>query len=255
MNNAVIIEDEAVAAQHLRRLLSEEAPYLTVTATLQSIEETVEYFRGRPDADLCFMDIHLADGLAFHIFDKVQIPCPIIFTTAYDQYALQAFKTNSIDYLLKPIAREDLRRALEKARHLARPDRDTQLETLAELFKQQQSHRKSCFLIPVRDKLVPLSSDDIAFLHLEDKVSRVQTFDGRTFTLDQPLETLMAQLDPAAFFRANRQYVVAHRAIREIAVWPLGKLSVTLSVDTPERIVISKARVPEFKAWYTRASR
>ena len=253
MKNILIIEDEIVAAQHLQRTLAQLSPQFNVLAVIQSIEESVEYFSNStsssadPYPDLCFMDIHLADGLAFHIFDQVNITCPIIFTTAYDQYALQAFKVNSIDYLLKPIGLDDLRRALDKLENLTSPPPPVPAAALASSFKHYRSH----FLIPHLDKLVPVEISQIACLYIEDKLTRVLLLGGQQHTIDKPLDLIMEQLDPALFFRANRQYIVAHRAIKEISVWPIGKLALTLAVPTPDRIIISKARVPEFKTWYT----
>lgn len=255
MKNILIIEDEIIAAQHLERILALAEPGCRIIATIQSIEESIEFFRqfparsspAGPYPDLCFMDIHLADGLAFHIFDSVEIACPIIFTTAYDQYALQAFKVNSIDYLLKPIGVDDLRHALDKLASLKSTPDTSSYRAVAQSMKQYQSH----FLIPVRDKLIPVDTGEIACLHIEDKVCRAFLVDGRQFTVDKPLDLVMEQLDPSFFFRANRQYVVAHRAIRDISVWPVGKLALTLVVPTPDRIIVSRARVPEFKSWFT----
>ncbi|MBQ6069571.1 MAG: response regulator transcription factor [Bacteroidales bacterium] len=251
MNNAIIIEDEAIAAQHLQRLLEELRPQLKVGAIIQTIEEAVEYLQQHDAPDLCFMDIQLADGLAFHIFDKAKVDCPIVFTTAYDQYALQAFKTNGIDYLLKPVSKDELRQALEKVEKLIHPTPDPKLQQLAELFFNQQKHYKSSFLVPRGDKLMPLAIEDIAYLHLADKVCHAHTYNGQQYALEQPLDTIAEQLNPSLFFRANRQYVVAHRAIREISIWPIGRLAVTLCVPTPDRIVVSKARSQVFKQWYT----
>ena len=253
MKNILIIEDEIVAAQHLQRTLAQISPQFHVLAIIQSIEESIEYFKHfdapttTPYPDLCFMDIHLADGLAFHIFDQVEITCPIIFTTAYDQYALQAFKVNSIDYLLKPIGQDDLRRALNKLDSLTTPPPPVPVAALASSLKHYRSH----FLIPVLDKLVPIEISQIACLYIEDKLTRAILLSGQQHTIDKPLDLIMEQLDPALFFRANRQYIVAHRAIKEISVWPIGKLALTLAVPTPDRIIISKARVPDFKTWYT----
>ena len=253
MKNILIIEDEIVAAQHLQRTLAQLSPQFNVLAAIQPIEESAEYFSNSTPSsadsypDLCFMDIHLADGLAFHIFDQVDITCPIIFTTAYDQYALQAFKVNSIDYLLKPIGLDDLRRALDKLENLTSPPPPVPAAALASSFKHYRSH----FLIPHLDKLVPVEISQIACLYIEDKLTRALLLGGQQHTIDKPLDLIMEQLDPALFFRANRQYIVAHRAIKEISVWPIGKLALTLAVPTPDRIIISKARVPEFKTWYT----
>ena len=255
MKRVVIIEDETIAAQRLSKMLSEENPDLQVVQVLQTVEDTVEWFQTNPTPDLVFMDIHLADGLAFRIFDKITIDCPIIFTTAYDQYALQAFQVNSIDYLLKPINREDLQRALGKYGRIegktSAAAENSQLSALIEMFNQKSKQYPSYFLIPVKDKLVPLAIAEVACFYLEDKVSRAVTLDGKTVVVGKPLDVIVEQLDPHLFFRANRQYVVAHKAIESISMWFGGKLHLSLSVNVPERIVISKARASEFKEWYT----
>lgn len=244
----VIIEDEQIAARNLQRLLADELPSATVAAILPSIEESVEYLQQQPSPDLLFMDIHLADGISFRIFDTVNITCPIIFTTAYDEYALDAFRVNGIDYLLKPISRDDLHHAISKLASLSQALSHSATQSLSHLATNYKSH----FLIPLRDKLIPIDVKQIACLYLEDKITRVILFDGRQQIFDHPLDVIMEQLNPDLFFRANRQYIVAHSAIQEISVWPISKLALTLSVHTPDRIIVSKARVPEFKQWYTK---
>lgn len=265
MTNIIIVEDEAIAAQHLQRIVQDIIPDANIVTVLQSIEETVDYFKTATQApNLVFMDFHLADGLATHIFERVTITCPVIFTTAYDEYALDAFRAGGVDYLLKPIDHNAVRHALEKLSRLSdmgrlkvaddggygaaeagrRPTANYQLPTT----KTYPSH----FLIPVRNKLIPIEVRQIACIYLEDKITRTILYDGRQQIIDRPLDALMDQLDPSLFFRANRQYIVAHRAIDDIAVWPISKLAVTLCVATPDRIIISKARVHEFKQWYTK---
>lgn len=260
MTTALIIEDENMAAQHLMRQLHEAAPDMQVAGILQTVEESTEWFRSVESCsppsdgvqpDVVFMDIHLADGLAFRIFDQVKVPYPIIFTTAYDQYALQAFQVNSIDYLLKPINIDDLHRALNKlSQRTASPSADDDLHRALEMLSQHYRQYKKFFLIPVRDKLVPLAVEQIACIYLDNKNSVALTVDGHTHPLDKPLEQIAAQLDPRHFFKANRQYIVAHHAIKDISVWLLGKYTIRLTVDTPERIVLPKAKVAEFKDWY-----
>ena len=247
MKNILIVEDENIAAQHLQRLVAELLPDAHILATLQSIEESIEYLQQQPSPDLILSDIHLADGLSFRIFDQVHPPCPIIFTTAYDQYALEAFKVNSIDYLLKPINRDELQRALDKLETLLAPTH-SQLAALGASMHHYRTH----FLVPMRDKLIPVPINQIACLYLEDKITRAILLDGHHQIIDRPLDSIMEQLDPSHFFRANRQYIVAHHAISEIALWPISKLALTLCVPTPDRIIISKARVSEFKQWYTK---
>lgn len=259
LRNILIIEDEQIAATHLERLLGELAPEAKVIGTLQSIEESVEYFSNNPMPDLCMMDIRLSDGLSFRIFDQVEVHCPIVFTTAYDQYAIDAFKVNSIDYILKPIGKEDLKRSLDKYRtHYDRNDESSaskgiDANTLHKLLQQlnEQKQYRSNFLIPVGDKLIPIVVSDVACLYLEDRLTRILFNDGQEKAIDLPLDTIMAELNPKAFFRANRQYIIARQAIKEIAIWPIGKLAITLNVTTPQKIIVSRAKVSEFKQWFT----
>ena len=199
-----------------------------------------------------FMEIHLADGLAFRIFDKVKIEVPIIFTTAYDQYALDAFRVNGIDYLLKPINKEDLARAINKLDRYDKSEDDGNLDNLVAMMSQQMHHYKSYFLIPQREKLVPLAVNTIAYLYIDDKMTRAVTFDNKQFYIDKPLDNIMSQLDPSKFFRANRQYILAHSAVESIQLWPLNKLYIQLRVSTPEKILIPRSRTSELKEWYTR---
>ena len=253
--NAIIIEDETVAAQSLQRLINELEPEITIIDTLQSIEDSVEWFEENAMPDLVFMDIHLADGSSFAIFDKTEITCPIIFTTAYDEYALKAFEVNSIDYLLKPIGKEDLQRALNKFKAIAPAldgtCNDENLQGLIEQMNGKSKKYKSCFLLPERDKLVPLATKNIACICIDTKMVKITSLDGRSYFINQTLDDLMNQLDPNDFFRANRQYIIARSAVKDFSVWFGNKLVVNLTVDTPERIVISKAKVTEIKTWFS----
>lgn len=246
----VIVEDETAAAANLQAMLRDVLPDGEVTAVLESVAESVDYFRGEVDADLVFMDIHLADGESFRIFDSVDILAPIIFTTAYDQYALEAFRVNSIDYLLKPIKGSDLQRAVDKFRRLSNMDR-TEYHSRVETFAARQKEERQAFLVHVRDRIIPLKRDDIAFLHtFEERVS-AYTFSGECYPMDKTLEMFQALLPQTDFFRANRQFIVSRRAVGDISVWFGSRLALNLTVDTPEKIIISKARAPEFKNWLT----
>ena len=247
MMKALIIEDETAAARNLAAILRQEEPSMEIVATLESVAESIEWLRANPQPDLLFMDIHLADGDSFRIFDAVEITAPVIFTTAYDRYALEAFKVNSIDYILKPIKKQELERAFEKFKRLSGREK-------AEYVEQTQrylSARAQSFLIPFRDKLVPLTPDEIAYCYTADEKVSVVTFDGRSLPMDKPLDTLIALLPERDFYRANRQFIVSRRAVRDLSVWFGSRLSVNLTVKTPERIVVSKARVPDFKKWFT----
>ena len=243
--NVLIIEDETAAAQNLQAILKQEAPETEVLAVRESIEESVEWLGSHAMPDLLFMDIHLADGESFRILEQVDVRAPIIFTTAYDQYALEAFRVNSIDYLLKPINTADVRRALDKWVRL------TNLERREYAMRQKQIARREqeTFLIHVRDKIIPLHRDRIAYCYTTNERVTAYDYEGNSYPLDKTLEAMQAALPEADFIRANRQFIVARRAIKEITVWFGSRLSLHLSVETPERIVISKARVPEFKAW------
>ena len=251
---AVIVEDELIAAQNLQRVIGQVADDIQVIAVLQSVEESVEWFSLNPAPDLVFMDIHLADGSSFGIFEKIQITTPVIFTTAYDEYALKAFEVNSIDYLLKPINVRNFERAITKYRNLVQ-DKNTNTDAISNLlatFNKEKDAYKSHFLIPHKDKLIPLPVERIACFYIENKMAKIITTDNETFYMDSPLEDLYLQLDPSEFFRANRQYIVSHKAIKDISIWFGSKLSINLIVSVPEKIIVSKARVSEFKTWYTK---
>ncbi|MDR1527791.1 MAG: LytTR family DNA-binding domain-containing protein [Dysgonamonadaceae bacterium] len=249
--NAVIIEDEIVAAQALQTLIGEVSSDIQIMAVLQSIDESVEWFQTCPPPDLVFMDIHLADGSAFTIFEKTRISCPIIFTTAYDEYALKAFGVNSIDYLLKPINKKDLAKAIDKYRNFPfQPTYNTDwINKLLASIKQNTVSYKSYFLVPEKDKLIPLSIHEIACIFIDAKMLKAITIHNRIYYLDLVLDDWMRQLDPKLFFRANRQYIIAHKSVKDISLWFGGKLSVNLNVPDHERIVVSKARAGEFKKW------
>lgn len=249
---AVVVEDEHVAAQSLQRLIAQEDESIEVIAILQSVEEAVDWFSVNPAPDLTFMDIHLADGSSFSIFEQTEVNCPVIFTTAYDEYSLKAFEVNSIDYLLKPINKKDLGRALTKLKNLtSQNENKDQLANLLASLRQDHPSYKSHFLIPYKDKLLPLAIDKIAYIISEYKMAKIITLDKNSYVLDSSLDELARQLDPDLFFRANRQYILAHRAINDLSIWFNGKLSVNLSVPTPERIIVSRARAADFKTWFT----
>lgn len=247
---AIIIEDENAAAQSLQTLVQEIAPDIEVVATLETIEDSVEWFDENPMPNLVFMDIHLADGSSFAIFEKVEITCPIIFTTAYDEYALKAFEVNSIDYLLKPINKVDLERALTKYKNLAGGPEKASLDGLLQQIGNLKKKYKTCFLLPERDKLIPLATSNIAYIFIDTKTVKAISMDNHTFYLSQTLDEIMSQLDPEVFFRANRQFIISRNAVKDLSVWFGNKLSINLIVPVPEKIIVSKARVGEFKTWF-----
>ena len=247
---AIIIEDEILAVKHLRQILDETGG-IRVVEELESISGAVEWFKENPQPDIIFMDIHLADGLAFEIFRHVNILCPVVFTTAYDEYALKAFKVNSIDYLLKPIEIDDVKNALQKLKNLTSAgSMQTALHNLINTFKNQTKY-KTHFLLPVKgDKLIPVKADELACLYIDTGIVKALTFDNRILRFENNLEELAEMLNPDDFFRANRQYIISRKAVHDIDLWFNNRLSVNLKVPFSEKILISKARIGEFKAWF-----
>jgi two-component system LytT family response regulator len=247
---ALIIEDEFLAAKHLQSVLNEVGG-LEIIDVLESISESVEWFGMNQPPDLLFLDIHLADGSAFEIFNRVNVTCPVIFTTAYDEYALKAFKVNSIDYLLKPVDTASVKSALKKLKGLSVPDGlNSDLQNLINSFRKTSAY-KTHFLIPLKgDKLFPVQSSDIACFFIDATIVKARTFEDKTYNFENTLDELAGMLNPADFFRANRQFIIARSAIKDIDFWFNSRLSVNLKVSVPEKIIISKARVPEFKVWF-----
>ncbi|MBQ8438855.1 MAG: response regulator transcription factor [Alistipes sp.] len=260
--SVLIIEDETAAAVNLKAILRNVAPSYNVLGVLESIAESVEYFQDEqsPRPDLVFMDIHLADGESFRIFDRIDIKVPIIFTTAYDEYALRAFKVNSIDYILKPIKEDDMRHAIEKFDLLSGGESKEYNNRIEEMIREVRAEKvaeprpaakdnQRVYLVHQKDKIIPLSIDDVAFFYTSNEKVSAVTYDGTYYIIDRTLESLQSTLPEVEFFRANRQFIVARKAVKDITVWFGSRLSLNLSVQLPEKIIISKARVPEFKHW------
>ena len=249
MKRVIIVEDETAAQLNLRSMLHSIVPDCEVVEVLESVEESVDYFSKGVDADVVFMDIHLADGDSFRIFQSVDIDIPIIFTTAYDEYALEAFKVNSVDYLLKPFKEEDLRRALDKLQRLTQGERSEQRNRRNEMVQAAQGDGVQTLLVRYKDKIIPVKMEEVAFFYTSDDQVTVTTLDCRRYPVDKTLEALSQQLSGDEFYRANRQFIISRRAVKDIAVWFGSRLALNLNVETPERIIISTARVSDFKQW------
>ncbi len=249
MRRVIIVEDETAAVVNLRSMLATVAGDVEVVAVLESVEEAVEFFSSAPNADMVFMDIHLADGDSFRIFQRVNIDIPIIFTTAYNEYALEAFKVNSIDYLLKPYKEEELRRALDKLQRLTSTEQREQQKSREQMVAAVQGAALQTMLVRYKDKIVPVAMEEVAFFYTYSERVTLTTLSGDSYPVDKSLEALQQQLSDGKFFRANRQFIVSRSAVKDIAVWFGNRLALNLVVETPERIIISKARVPEFKQW------
>ncbi len=243
----VIIEDETAAAQNLSAILRKVLPDVEIVATIDTVVDSVDFFRSEPKIDLVFMDIHLADGHSFRIFDSVDVTIPIVFTTAYDQYAIEAFKVNSIDYLLKPINEEEVKRAFEKWQRLTSIERSNYTSRVADVAQHRPAEQT--FLVHFRDKIIPLKTADIAFFHTFEERVTAYCYNGEKYQVDMTLETLQSKLSAEEFFRANRQFIISRKSVKDISVWFGSRLTVNLSSETPERIVIPKARVHDFKEW------
>ena len=247
MIRVAIIEDETAATQNLAAILNKVRDDIEIVATIDTVVDSIEFFRSAPALDLVFMDIHLADGASFRIFDSVDIAIPIIFTTAYDQYAIEAFKVNSIDYLLKPINEEGIKRAIDKWQHLTSIERKEYSERVSGVAQNRPVEQT--FLVHFRDKIIPLKAEDVAFFHTFEERVTAYCHNGDRFQIDQTLEALQTKLPSEEFFRANRQFIIARKAVKDISVWFGSRLLANLTIETPERIVVPKARVHDFKEW------
>lgn len=247
----IIVEDETLVAQNLKSILNEIGT-IEIIATLESVADTVAWFTLNDSPDILFLDIHLADGSAFEIFDMVKIDCPVIFTTAYDEYALKAFKVNSIDYLLKPIDINSVIKSLDKYKRLTgdNGNKETDLQNLISYFKKSIVYRNNFLVHAKGDKLIPLNTDDIAYIFIDFGSVKSISYDNTTYNMDNTLDELEGMINPDMFFRANRQFIISRKAIKDIDLWFNSRLSVNLKVSAPEKILVSKARVPEFKNWF-----
>lgn len=248
----LIIEDEARAAQDLATMLRNVLPTGRLLACLDSVETAVAWLRQHPAPDLIFMDIQLADGVSFEILRDVEVTSPVIFCTAYDEYALKAFQLNSIDYLLKPLEEADLKRSLDKLAAM-RENLGDWPQKLLNWFSQQPPARssggKTSFLVSFKGKMFPVSTQEAAYFTIEDGLSFLITFDGRKLPLSQTLDVIEEQLDPHHFFRANRQYLIAFGAVKEVEPYYARKLAVKLRSVKPETILISREKATSFLHW------
>ncbi|MCJ8208820.1 LytTR family DNA-binding domain-containing protein [Mucilaginibacter sp. RS28] len=250
----VIVEDEPATARNLIRMLQDIDKRILVEAKLTSVSEAVVWFTANTTVyDLVFMDIRLADGLSFDIFNQTMIDRPVIFVTAYNDYALDAFKNNGIDYILKPFDQQEIGKALEKYKRLTgagapAPDRLPLKELAEQLLQLKKNYRKS-FLVHYRDKLIPVESAKVCWFYTANEIVYAHVADNRQYVIDLTMEQLDKELDPEVFFRANRQFIVNRAAIQEVNFYFNGRLSLKVNPETPEKVLISKARVPEFKSW------
>ncbi|PUZ21512.1 two component transcriptional regulator, LytTR family [Chitinophaga costaii] len=251
-----LVEDEPVTARNLAHMLQSLDENIRIVTMLRSVKEATAWFSEQEDGyDLAFMDIRLADGLSFDIFKKVSIHKPVIFVTAYNDYAIEAFKNNGIDYILKPFDEAELQQSLQKYESLVRPTatgaqpNPAKLAALLEQLESNIKPYKRSFLVHHRDKLVPVETNKIAWCYTAHEIVYAHTQDNRQYIMEFTMEQLEQQLDPSLFFRANRQFIVNRQVITEVDFYFNGRLLVKVKPEPTEPILISKARVPEFKSW------
>lgn len=247
--NAVIVEDEKLSAEHLSTLLKRIDKSVQVLATFDSVKKTVEAFENGLKADLLFFDIHLADGLSFDIFKKVDIKTPVIFTTAYDEYAIKAFKFNSVDYLLKPIGKDDLKAALDKFNQLSTPHALISIDKIAEVYGTMNKQFKNRFMVKMGENIVSVKSEDIAHFVAEEGIVLLCTKQEKRYAVDYTMDQLEGVLDPAQYFRINRKVLINISMIQKISTYFNGRLKITSSILAEEECIVSRERVNDFKIW------
>ncbi|TXG39241.1 LytR/AlgR family response regulator transcription factor [Seonamhaeicola maritimus] len=247
----VIVEDEIAASENLAYLINSIDSSIEILTILDSVKSSVDYFLKSNEAELIFMDIHLADGISFEIFDQVELKTPVIFTTAYDQYAIKAFKVNSVDYLLKPINEEELRDAINKFNNKPKSisSDNTQFEGLVQLLQAKSKSYKSTYLVHHRDELLPIKSADIAYFYIDTGIVKGVTFSNKTYIIDKKLEDIEGELNPELFHRINRQFVINKNSVANVKFYFNGKLIINVNPPFSERIVASKAKASEIKNW------
>ena len=247
----LIIEDEHFAEQELKRLLAKCGYPMEILASLDTIRSSVQWLHQNPMPDLVFMDIQLSDGLSFEIFNQVRVNCPVIFTTAYDEYAIRAFKVNSIDYLLKPVELHDLQEALDKYQKVQEQMVGAVLsgQQLSKLLNFGIKKYKDRFVSKVGDYLKYIQVEDIAYFFAEDKTVYLVTKTNEKFIVDFSLDQLEPLLDPKIFFRLNRGYITKLEAIEKAAKYFNGRIKVWLTPPVHQEVTISRAKVPRFKNW------
>ena len=248
----LVIEDENSVAQNLCDILKEIDPTIEVLAILESVDESVAWLEHHPKPDLGFFDIRLADGDSFEIFEQREVHFPIIFTSAYDEYAIKAFKVNSVDYLVKPIDKADLETALGKYKSIYENkdlDYENLLGVIADLLKSEVKQYKKSLLVYVRDQILPVSLETVAYFYLENEVVYCVTHDNKRYNIDQTLEKISNQIDPQDFFRANRQFIISRKSVKTASQHFQRKLQINVTPSPKESVVISKAKVTQFKNW------
>lgn len=250
----VIVEDEPFAQQELLRLIKKTGREFELLEMIDSVEDSIDWFGSNPHPDLVFLDIQLADGLSFDIFKEIELKSAVIFTTAYDEFAIRAFELNSIDYLLKPVKQEALEAALKKFDKLKRDTGREKTSLSEEQLKQLLSlmsakNYKNRFLTRIGDQIKSVGSDETAYFKAEDNVVFLVGNDGHKYIIDHTLEQLDEMIDPGRFFRLNRTFIVAYPSIKKVSKYFNSRLIVTLEPKEDEKVLVSRARAKAFLEW------
>jgi two-component system LytT family response regulator len=254
--NILIIEDETIAAERIKELVQKTISNAHIVGVCDSIEQSVQFLHSHGMPELILMDIELVDGQSFEIFREVDVTCPVIFTTAYDEYALQAFKVHSIDYILKPIQQEDLQRSMDKLRQLKTTfenktvlDVDALLKMLHRTTIPAGDPHRERFLVRKGQQLLSIPIEETAYFFSEEKVTFLKAADGQTYALDLSLEEVEQQVDPNRFFRGSRKYLIGRRAINSVYADFNGKYRIILKPDAKEEVIVSRDRAAAFRKW------
>lgn len=246
----IIIEDEELTANDLAGTIKKVDKNIQISAILNSVKQSVSYFRQNPNPDLIFCDIQLGDGLSFEIFKECSITAPVIFCTAFDEYALKAFKANGIDYILKPFSRQTIEDALNRYKALKAIilKSNISIEKILELYENRLNKKQNTVLIYHKENIIPVKVNDIAIFFIENEVTHLMTFSGKHHTINKTLEEL-EYIAGYEFFRANRQYLINRNSIRNVSQYFARKLIVSLSIPVEMKIIVSKEKVTLFLNW------
>lgn len=247
--NILIIEDEPATAQRLKKMVEEIDPDARVLDMPDSIAASVEWFRNHSEPDLLFLDIHLADGLSFDIFKEVEISCPVIFTTAFDQYAIQAFKLNSIDYLLKPVKKNELANAIRKYRKLQAPSPAIDMGQLVRLIGKQEKEYLKRMMIRIGAQLKVIEVKEVAYFYIDEKIVFAVTFSRDRYPVDFSLDELEKQLDPERYFRINRAFIISFGSIDTMITYSKARIKVKLKPPCELESISSTEKSPLFREW------
>ena len=249
MYKILIIEDEKPAAEWLKQLIVKFDPRISILNVIDSVSGAVEWFQKNQAPDLVFMDIQLADGLSFAIFEQVKVPCPVIFTTAYEEYAIKAFKVNSVDYLLKPIAYSELEAAFQKFGTKQQAVPEVTIDLLNRVKDMLQKQYKTRFVIKVGEHLKSIPVEDILFFYSLDKATFLCTADFKTYLVDYSLDRISEMVEERRFFRINRKYILNNQSIADIVFYSNSRLKIKLKKPDEESIIVSRDKVAAFKEW------